>query len=303
MKLFSSLQTLRVFERAAQFENFSKAAEALGITTGAVSQHIKTLEIRLGFPLFNRVGRGVKLTESGRKVYRSLIEGFALIEQTVEQEKYKQNDKQLIISVQPGFAIRFLFARLGDFQAQYPDIDVSLNTINDPLNFELYHAHAGLHYRLIRADEPPLFIEQMLPVCSPGFFAKHRLHRLTDQQRLAQLPALPLLWDESPMLNQYGYTWRYWGEQMGIALTPPKQMRHSLSNVTLQRAELGHGIALGRSALVVDALNNGLLQPLFSPRMPIINNPFGYYWRDNPQFNQIAALLTFKDWIKSLRVM
>ncbi len=303
MKLLTSLQTLRVFESCARYESFSQAGGELGITTGAVSQHIKTLETRLGFAVFYRLGRGVKLTASGKNIYLSLIKNFQAIDDTIEQERQKQRDNQLVISVQPGFAVRFLFVRLGDFQAQHPDIDVTINTVSQPADFSLYHAHGGLDYRLYHESTTmltPLFREHMFPVCSPGFYRQQGFSSQSDAIIFQQLPQLPLLWDESPMLDKYGYTWRYWAAKTGGLLTPPKQQRYSLSNVTLQLAELGHGIALGRCALVIDAINSGLLVPVFRESTYAVPNPFVYALCNNPEYGNSEKFMLFKRWLQMI---
>ena len=61
------LTALRAFEAAARLGSFAAAAQELGVTPGAVSAHIKTLEDALGAPLFHRRAKAVELTAPGAR--------------------------------------------------------------------------------------------------------------------------------------------------------------------------------------------------------------------------------------------
>ena len=76
MRRLPPLTALRAFEAAARHGNFVKAAAELGVTPGAISQHIKGLEAQLGLSLFQRQARGVRLTEAGRAYLPGVAEGF-----------------------------------------------------------------------------------------------------------------------------------------------------------------------------------------------------------------------------------
>ncbi|WP_226912546.1 LysR family transcriptional regulator, partial [Halomonas sp. 3D7M] len=75
---------LRVFEAAARHLSFTAAAHELRSTQSAVSQQVRALEEELGLRLFDRVYRGVRLTESGHALFASVQEGFSIIEETIE---------------------------------------------------------------------------------------------------------------------------------------------------------------------------------------------------------------------------
>ena len=59
------LNGLRAFEAAARHLNFRLAAEELGVTQGAVAQHMRGLEADLGIKLFDRLPRSLALTTRG----------------------------------------------------------------------------------------------------------------------------------------------------------------------------------------------------------------------------------------------
>ena len=62
-----SLNLLRAFEAAARLGSFKEAGDALCVTASAVSQQVKTLESQLGVELFDRLPRGLTLTDAGRR--------------------------------------------------------------------------------------------------------------------------------------------------------------------------------------------------------------------------------------------
>lgn len=294
-----SLQSLKIFECAARHASFTKAADELGISQGAVSQHIKSLEVRVGFEVFNRSGRSIIVSNSGNLLLESIIHGLGNIQRTIENERRKQQTNELVISVLPGFAIRWLFPRLMAFNAQYPDVNISINTVAKPLDFELFHAHAAIAYAPLEGSHrhrKPLFSEQLFPVCSAEFADKHNLEIPISADKLEHLLSLTLLGDESPTPSSYSNTWSYWTEKMHLPITLQNINCQSQSNMTLQLAELGHGIAMGRTSLVMDALAKGDLIALTHEK---INNPCHYFSCINPLINKPASLELFLDWLRA----
>ena len=72
-----SLVWLRAFEAAARHGSFTAAAQELGLTQAAVSHQVRSLEEHLGHPLFQRLPRGLKLTEAGGALLPLLGDSFA----------------------------------------------------------------------------------------------------------------------------------------------------------------------------------------------------------------------------------
>ena len=70
------LNALKAFEAVARHMSFTKAAEELKVTPGAISQHIRTLEEEIGTPLFKRLGRQILLTDAAQSALPALREGF-----------------------------------------------------------------------------------------------------------------------------------------------------------------------------------------------------------------------------------
>src|SRR5262245_66377541 len=114
------LTALRAFEAAARHGNFVKAAAELGVTAGAVSQHIKGLEAQLGITLFQRLARGVKLTEAGRAYLPGVADGFDRLARATLQAHESGLAGRLTLTVLPSFAAGWLVRRLPAFRARHP---------------------------------------------------------------------------------------------------------------------------------------------------------------------------------------
>lgn len=85
-----ALHALRAFEVASRYGSFTRAAEELALTQGAVSHHIKTLEALFGCDLFERRGPKLSLTEHGRLLSQELKAAFKIIETCalLRQDRY-----------------------------------------------------------------------------------------------------------------------------------------------------------------------------------------------------------------------
>jgi DNA-binding transcriptional LysR family regulator len=120
--IFSGLAT---FEVAAQLGSFTKAANYLHITTGAVSQQINLLEKQLSMQLFNRHSRGINLTETGQQLYQVVKRSFAEIENSIDDLKQDQSaDGEIKLKLTPSFAYKWLIPRLQKFYNLYPNISI-----------------------------------------------------------------------------------------------------------------------------------------------------------------------------------
>jgi LysR family glycine cleavage system transcriptional activator len=118
------LNALRAFEAAARRLSFTKAAEDLDVTPGAISQQVKILEDFVGQPLFRRLGRAVELTDSARASMPLLREAFERIDDAVRQMRLPLRRERVSVSAAPSFASKWLVPRLDRFQAANPDVQV-----------------------------------------------------------------------------------------------------------------------------------------------------------------------------------
>ena len=122
------LTALRSFEAAARHLSFAKAAEELHVTSGAVSQQIKTLEEYFDTQLFVRHPNSLELTESAKTLLPKLTEGFLHLDQAVEDIVGDETSDEMNISVAPIFTAKWLSPRLDKFNAAYPNINLHISS-------------------------------------------------------------------------------------------------------------------------------------------------------------------------------
>ena len=167
MKRLPPLPALHTFLITAQCCNFTRAAEQLYITQGAVSRQIAGLEEHLGYELFIRQARGLDLTAEGREWLPRVQQIFGLIDEAVEQIGEKRETLQLKA---PTCVMRWLLPRLLQWQRERPDVPVELTTtVKHGVDFHREQFDAAVMY-----GAPPdsslashhLFDEQLTPVCS-----------------------------------------------------------------------------------------------------------------------------------------
>ncbi|MET0951027.1 MAG: LysR family transcriptional regulator, partial [Pseudomonas sp.] len=172
MKRLPPLPALHTFLITAQCCNFTRAAELLHITQGAVSRQISGLESHLGYSLFQRQARGLSLTAQGRELFPRIQQVFALIDEAVEQVGVKRDALQLKA---PTCLMRWLLPRLLQWQKERPDVPVELTTtVQHAVDFRREEFDAAVVYGA-RPDSSMqvhhIFDEQLTPVCSQQLLA------------------------------------------------------------------------------------------------------------------------------------
>lgn len=250
-----SLTALRCFEVAARTENFSRAADELHLTHGAISRAVRLLEEDLGIPLFERRQRRVFLTGAGQRLYRSVKEGLGGIRQTAQALRQSARPQSLVISCEPTLLMRWLIPRWPAFQVLHPELDVHLMAGGGPLSFD-----SGIDLAIRRNDfqwpedlhSQPLFEELTGPVCQPGK-VEHFFEPGTDGLHLRS---------STPRLHTRTrpHAWQEWLAKAGQAWdeeAPGQSFDHFY--FSLQAAVAGLGVAIGPYRQVSDDIAAGLL--------------------------------------------
>lgn len=257
------LNAVRAFEAAARHCSFTRAADELFVTQGAVSHQVKLLEEWFGFLLFDRHKRELQLTRKGEEylpAVRVMLNDLHVATRALLDE---DDEHLLCVSVAESFAVNWLIDRLGRFSERHPDLDIRLasqNQIDDLGNVigEEGPNWVDLRIRYGRGKWPglqvtKLFDEEVFPVCSPDLIRPDQpVNNLDDLTRYT------LVHDDMQM------SWESWLRSAGhTQVISTKGPRFSHSHMALQAAMNGDGIVLGRSVLTLDHLQAGdLVRPL-----------------------------------------
>ena len=289
----SSLNALRAFEAAARHRSFKKAAAELHVTTAAVSQQLKLLELDLGAKLLRRADGEWQLTEAGRAGLADLSQGFESIAEGLRKIRSLRRRRRLTVSVVPSFAATWLVARLDRFRQAHPDIDLLLDATMALADLGRGDADMAVRYG---AGEFPglesvrLFADEIFPVCSPRLPTRAR--PLEEPQDLRHHTLLHLEWS-----TEHGGwpDWAMWLRSAGVdgvdAERGPRFTQHSMA---LQAAVEGQGVALGNTSHVVDHLAAGRLISPFDLCMP---TRFAYYVVALRERAKEPAIAAFRDWL------
>ncbi|WP_210542720.1 LysR substrate-binding domain-containing protein [Rhodoferax sp. PAMC 29310] len=286
------LELLRTFDVCARLLSFTAAAQVLGTTQPAISQHIKRLEESLGTALFERVYRGLKLTPQGLLLLAHVQRGLESLDLGVQAVRSQPLQDVLRVATDFAFAAYWLMPRLPRFHQQYPHIDVNLLTGNrsvaaPPIDADLSMVFGDGHVK--HAESHLLFREEALPVCSPRL-----LHGLATPS-LEQLLTLPLLQLKANTGKRW-YDWPTLLKALGLTQAPTFSPL-SFDNYTLliQAALAGQGVAIGWRHLVDDLITQGLLCPVGAAT---VVSDLGYYLVLPERKRRPRAVQLFVDWIR-----
>jgi LysR family transcriptional regulator, glycine cleavage system transcriptional activator len=281
------LTTLRSFEAAARFASFSKAAEELHVTHGAVSRAIRQLEDHLGLKLFVRRTRQVVLTPVGATYaagVRDALERLSAATRALARDEAKGD---LTVSTLDSFASKWLVPRLFRFRRAHPEIDVRLQTSDREANFETDGVDLGI--RLGNGKYPGLATsllmeEDIFPVCRPHFLeGPHPLRKPKDLRH------------HTLIHDDYFISWAMWLKLAGAEdIDAERGPVFMSSDLAIQAAIQGDGVALARSALVEDDLIAGRLVKPFELTLPGVS---AYYVVCPARSLERKKVRAFRDWL------
>lgn len=281
--------TLRAFEVATRHGTFTSAAEELHVTQSAVSHQLKHLEDIWGLQLFQR-GKSLSLTPAGAALAPIVREFFMNLEATLSDLREQKGRVRLKVSTTYSFALKWLLPRLPSLAQQHPEILVTLDTTDQPISFS--SAQADVAIRLGNGNYPALhsefmFREQIFPVASPEL-----LKRFGMPQTPAELLRYPLLTrDGSDLVPK----WEVWFQHVGLGISPLNEnVRFADTNMTVEAALLGQGIALVRSGHVESEVSDGSLIRLFDVPFP---SPVAYYFVCPRGIESQPHIVSFRKWL------
>jgi LysR family transcriptional regulator, glycine cleavage system transcriptional activator len=263
------LQSLRAFEASVRLKSFTRAAEELGVTPSAITQHVRTVESWVGSPLFRRTGRNIIPSDVAEAAMPSLREGFDRIVEGVQLLRAPDRKGRVIsISTSPSFASKWLLPRLDRFRALHPEIEVWVSADMKLTDFSAEDVDLAVRYG--PGDYEGLVAEQILaesvlPVASPRLVAD-----LGDVRSARDLLRAPLLHDTGAEADPSCPSWRMWFRGRGVddlrALDGP---RYSVTSLVIDEAIAGKGVALAKRAIAEGDIKAGRLAALLDDDTPL----------------------------------
>lgn len=254
-----SANYLFVFEAAARHQNYSVAARELNVSQPAVSKTIKLLEDALGFKVFVRSAGGLELTAEGKKLYRETQDAFDHLHLVIASLRQRNARDVVRVSFSASFVQLWLISRLDDFKENNPGVSLRIeeSTRDDQ---DLQREDIDISARLgagrwAGVNAWHFADEDVLPVCSPAYLAKHGPVTSVDE-----LSGRTLLHFEER--HRLRLTWSDWLRRCGVARPQLSEGLVFTDNLgSIEAAVQGQGIALGWRHLVRDHLKAGRLVP------------------------------------------
>jgi LysR family transcriptional regulator of beta-lactamase len=281
---FLPLNALRAFEASARHQSFTRAGIELRVTQAAVSQQVRSLEIRMGVQLFRRLPRGLKITAEGEFLLPIVSDAFDRLATTLDIVGSGKVRELLVVGAVGTFAVGWLLPRLDHFRQTYPFVELRLSTNNNRVDM----AAEGLDYSIRFGDgawhgldATEIFDAPLTPLCTPELAAK--LHAPEDLNGLTLLRSYRM--DE----------WARWFVAAGTEV--PSNIASAIvfdsSLAMMEAAEQGVGVALAPAPLFSRQLGKGSIVRPFPDSISL-----GSYWLTKLKSRkQTAAMSAFAEWI------
>lgn len=279
-----SLNALRAFEMVARKGTFGEAADALSVTHGAISRHIRTLEDVLGVVLLTRNAHGTKLTPEGARLAASLGRAFNLIQQSIEEVR----PQPLELSCSASIMMHWLLPRLAGLHSNFPTMELGLRTGHGPIDFAQDGVSVAI--RLGSIVPPPgiapitLADEWIGGICSPDYL------KVSGVQQVSDLSGEKLL-----ATKTRPHAWKEWYSALNMpAADPPELEYFEHFYLLIQAAKVGLGFACVPRMLVQAELESGALVAPFG----FVQGPAKLVLWISPNAKMRADTADLVKWIK-----
>jgi LysR family glycine cleavage system transcriptional activator len=280
-----SLNALKAFEAAARSESFTDAASELFVTHAAISRHIRELEDWLGTELFHRTGRGVELTEAGRRFGDALTPLFDRMAEATREAAAEGKVRVLNVSVEPSVASRWLVARLGRFNDLHPDIELHIDPDNRLVDFRADNVDLAIRYgpgKWDGVEGQKLSDALIFPVCAPDLIAGHGPLAPNDLANYNLLHEDRKQW------------WADWLQEAGVTGVENWRGTTLHNHLAIEAAEAGQGFALADQILCTDALAEKWLVRPFALEL---KDHWSYWIVRAKGSKESAPARAFREWL------
>ncbi|ASY71799.1 hypothetical protein N181_21485 [Sinorhizobium fredii USDA 205] len=288
MDTLPPLNPLRAFEAAGRLQSIRRAADELLVTPGAVSRQVQRLETFLGVRLFRRDPREIVLTSEGEQYLAAITRHLDGIRDETQKLTGRKMVEILRVRAYTTFSMKWLIPRLSSFHELNPTTEVRLTTSNETVDFERENVDGAI--RLGDGNWPGVEVDrvmrnELLPLCTPVFQARHALKEVGD---LGHVPLLHSLVRPDD--------WRYWLEAAGgQSIDPYAGPKYASSTLAYQATLEGQGVMIAQKALFLDDLRSGRLVAPFDRALD--RGDFTYYFLYPRNRLRNPAFRRFRVWL------
>src|SRR5882757_9350981 len=179
---------LRIFHAVASAGSFTHAGQTLGLSQSAVSRQISALEEEISTPLFQRHARGLTLTDEGELLFTAVTDVLGRLASAEEALKNVHDSPRgaLKITASHGIGAYWLLPRLGQFLAQYPEVEVHL--VMDDRELDLAQREADLAIRMRAPIQADLIQRKLFTVHYHVYASTEYLERAGAPTCVEELP-------------------------------------------------------------------------------------------------------------------
>lgn len=287
-----SMSELHAFAAAARLGSFTRAAEDLCVTQGAISRAIARLESHFGQPLLQRNAHRLTLTDAGRQLLESVAGPLAAIESASAALLSRDRQHHLTLSAVPTLASVWLIPRLPDFHRRYPQIRLDFVPYRRNEDFSGTTPDAAILAGT--ADRWPglqcdyVIGSEMVPICHPD--RAHARHEAGRWSQPAELLDEPLLYHTTAPAN-----WQHWLWAAGVPSAAPALAKgFDQVSILVQAVKADMGVAVLQRCLVRDEIAAGRVVAPFDLPIKLTR---GYFLCAPRERRDHLALAKFRGWL------
>ncbi|MEH6477364.1 MAG: LysR substrate-binding domain-containing protein [Sneathiella sp.] len=288
------LNALRSFEMAGKHLSIARAAQELGVSSGAISQQVHALEKWIGCRLFKRTNRGLDFTEPGAAYYTEISVAMENIRNATQRVGRPDVRNGLVISVTASFAMKFLLPRLTGFRDLWPGVDISIATVELINEYQAADGDVGIRYGIAHQSGmwcKEILRDELLLVAAPNLMKKPR-----EEFEFKDVLDFPFLIDQHPKIIKEYPSWEKFLTELGIDKVDNLSLReYSQQWMVIEAAINSEGIALAKRCLVQNDLDAGRLVSLSEIDLKLDS---GYYLLTLPENSNDPVIRSFWKWLE-----
>ncbi|HTB28157.1 MAG TPA: LysR substrate-binding domain-containing protein [Steroidobacteraceae bacterium] len=268
MSKLPPLLAMRAFEAVGRTGSVREAAVELGVSSGAITQHVHALETHLETRLVQRNGRSIELTAQGKLYLPHLTKGFAELRTGHDQLELSKRSSHLCISTYPSLATKWLAPLMFAWKKQHPTASATISGVHPEPALEAGEADFRISYgnrNRFHSRFTHLFTDRLVVVASPALLA--RVGPLSHPRDLLKWPLLWVDWGDEYVAPP---TWNDWFANAGVSIHDLQQdLVFSLPAAAVDAAIESQGFGLVQYSVVASALSLGTLVHVLPPELPL----------------------------------